>query len=358
MSCRNYEERKAGYNDGRILDPLLKALHASSGATGNDMREAATVKAASMQRSKIPVDLTTVVDWRPDGTVEARLLPIDADLLAPDKTYLLAGLAKTMGRSLARWILMHGGRHIVLSSRHPEVPDRRWIQEMEELGGYVTVLPMDASDEKDVDAGPSKIPNMNSVLNFKVVGACLLHERFCDASTEKQLDFFVMFSSAASVGGNPGQSNYNVTNAYLQAFAQYRRTKGLTASTIHVGAVMGVGYLARSHLEEQLLKLHDWGKLSEGEFHRVFAEAIVSGQHVLGQDQGKAARQGSSTSRVSIKDRLHEAATLNEVKEAIIDGIAQKTRDILLIPADQSVNPSTALLDQGIDSLSAFAVSR
>ncbi|KAK2037200.1 beta-ketoacyl synthase domain-containing protein [Colletotrichum somersetense] len=433
-----FAERGSGtpYGDAHCRDfaaAVEKALHASSGATGNDMREAATVKAASIQRSKIPVDLTTVVDWRPDGTVEARLLPIDAgNLLAPDKTYLLAGLAKTMGRSLARWIVMHGGRHIVLSSRHPEVPDRRWIQEMEELGGYVTVLPMDVSDEKDVDAGLSKIreslppiggiaygslvlrdtifqnmslADMNSVLNSKVVGARLLHERFCDASTEKQLDFFVMFSSAASVGGNPGQSNYNAANAYLQALAQYRRTKGLTASTIHVGAVMGVGYLARSHLEEQLLKLHDWGKLSEGEFHRLFAEAIVSGQHVLGQDQDKAARmsvtdmsdievmtgfpvfetkyknsiklwdnprfghlrtpenhssnvgQGSSASRVLIKDRLREAATLNEVKEAIIDGIAQKTRDILLIPADQSVNPSTALLDQGIDSLGAFAVS-
>ncbi|EFQ36744.1 beta-ketoacyl synthase domain-containing protein [Colletotrichum graminicola M1.001] len=424
------------YGDAHCRDFTMaveKALRASSGTAHDHIAEAAFIKVAAIQDNKALKDLTTVVDWRPDGKVQARLRPVDSgNLLAPDKTYLLAGLAKTMGRSLARWIITHGGRYVVLSSRHPEVPDRKWIEEMEELGGHVTILSMDLSDEKAVDVGLSMIrealppiggiaygplvlrdtifqnmslEDMNSVLNSKVIGARLLHDRFCDATPGAQLDFFVMFSSAASVGGNPGQSNYNAANAYLQALAQHRRTKGLTASTIHLGAVMGVGYLTRSHLEEQLLKFSDWGKLSEGEFHRLFAEAIVSGQQALRQDEGKVTRlsvtdmsdtevmtgfpvfeakykdsiklwhnprfghlrtpenksshedQGSSARRVSIKDRLREAATMNEAKEAIIDGLAQKTRDILLIPRDQSVNPSVPLLDQGIDSLGAFAVS-
>ncbi|KAJ5019762.1 Lovastatin nonaketide synthase [Colletotrichum sp. SAR 10_99] len=348
------------------------------------------------------------------------------------KTYLLAGLAKTMGRSLARWIVTHGGRYVVLSSRHPEVPDPRWIKDMEELGGHVTVLPMDLSNEKDLDAGLSKIrenlppiggiaygplvlrdtmlqnmslADMNLVLDSKVVGARLLHERFCDANAKTPLDFFIMFSSGATVGGNPGQSNYNAANAYLQALAQYRRTKGLVASTIHVGAVMGIGYLARTHFDEQLLKVHDMGKLAERDFHTLFAEAIVSGRCALGQEKDNTTRmsvsdmsdievitgfpvfeaknknsfrlwdnprfghlrtpenslshvgEGSSASRVSIKERLREATTVDEAKEAIIHGLAQKTRDILLIPADQIVNLSAALLDQGIDSLGAVAVS-
>ncbi|KAJ3952088.1 hypothetical protein N0V92_011480, partial [Colletotrichum tropicale] len=112
----------------------------------------------------------------------------------------------------------------------------------------------DLSSEKDLDAGLSKIrqtlppiggiaygplvlrdtmlqnmslADMNLVLDSKVVGARLLHERFRDANAETPLDFFIMFSSGATVGGNPGQSNYNAANAYLQALAQYRRTKGL-----------------------------------------------------------------------------------------------------------------------------------
>ncbi|KAF4841363.1 Lovastatin nonaketide synthase mokA [Colletotrichum siamense] len=413
---------------------IEKALLVSSEATDDHVTNGtAIIKVADLQHGKAPVDLLTIVDWRTDGAVQARLRPIDArNLLAPDKTYLLAGLAKTMGRSLARWIVTHGGRYVVLSSRHPEVPDPRWIKDMEELGGYVTVLPMDLSNEKDLDAGLSKIretlppiggiaygplvlrdtmlqnmslADMNLVLDSKVVGARLLHERFCDARTETPLDFFIMFSSGATVGGNPGQSNYNAANAYLQALAQYRRTKGLVASTIHVGAVMGIGYLARTHFDEQLLKVHDMGKLAEKDFHTLFAEAIVSGRCALGQEEVNTTRmsvtdmsdievitgfpvfetknknsfklwdnprfghlrtpenslshagQESSASRVSIKERLREATTVDEAKEAIIHGLAQKTRDILLIPADQIVNLSAALLDQGIDSLGAVAVS-
>ncbi|KAI8170209.1 Lovastatin nonaketide synthase [Colletotrichum sp. SAR 10_70] len=290
----------------------------------------------------------------------------------------------------------------------------------------------DLSNEKDLDAGLSKIretlppiggiaygplilrdtmlqnmslADMNLVLDSKVVGARLLHERFCDSKTETPLDFFIMFSSGATVGGNPGQSNYNAANAYLQALAQYRRAKGLVASTIHVGAVMGIGYLARTHFDEQLLKVHDMGKLAEKDFHTLFAEAIVSGRCALGQEESNTNRmsvtdmsdievitgfpvfeaknknsfklwdnprfghlrtpenslshvgEGSSASRVSIKERLREAKTVDEAKEAIIHGLAQKTRDILLIPADQIVNLSAALLDQGIDSLGAVAVS-
>ncbi|KAI8292598.1 Lovastatin nonaketide synthase [Colletotrichum sp. SAR11_57] len=251
----------------------------------------------------------------------------------------------------------------------------------------------DLSNEKDLDAGLFRIretlppiggiaygplvlrdtmlqnmslADMNLVLDSKVVGARLLHERFCDARKETPLDFFIMFSSGATVGGNPGQSNYNAANAYLQALAQYRRAKGLVASTIHVGAVMGIGYLARTHFDEQLLKVHDMGKLGEKDFHTLFAEAIVSGRCALGQEESNTNRmsvtdmsdievitgfpvfeaknknsfklwdnprfghlrtsenslshvgEGSLASRVSIKERLREATTVDEAKEAII----------------------------------------
>lgn len=143
----------AGHGSGTLHDKahccdfamaIEQALLASSEPTDDHVKEgSAIVKVADLEHGKSPVDLFTIVDWSTDGTIKARLRPIDAgNLLAPDKTYLLAGLAKTMGRSLARWIVTHGGRYVVLSSRHPEVPDPRWIQDMEELGGYVTVLPM------------------------------------------------------------------------------------------------------------------------------------------------------------------------------------------------------------------------
>lgn len=74
------------------------------------------------------------------------------------------------------------------------------------------------------------LETMNVVLRSKIIGAQLLHNRFCDVAAENPLDFFIMFSSAAGTGGNPGQSNYTAANAYLQSLAQQRRTKGLAVS--------------------------------------------------------------------------------------------------------------------------------
>lgn len=73
------------------------------------------------------------------------------------------------------------------------------------------------------------ISMMHPVLNAKVAGAKHLHEYFSDP-TVNPLDFFIMCSSAATTGGNPGQANYNAANAFLQAFAQKRRSKGLAVS--------------------------------------------------------------------------------------------------------------------------------
>lgn len=73
------------------------------------------------------------------------------------------------------------------------------------------------------------ISMMDVVLKAKVVGARLLHERFSDPAVNP-LDFFVMCSSAATTGGNPGQANYNAANSYLQALAQQRRSAGLAVS--------------------------------------------------------------------------------------------------------------------------------
>ncbi|MGL4883198.1 MAG: alpha/beta fold hydrolase, partial [Waterburya sp.] len=63
-------------------------------------------------------------------------------------------------------------------------------------------------------------------------GAWNLHQ----VTKDIDLDFFVLFSSVASLIGSPGQSNYSVANTGLDAIARYRHSQGLPALSINWGA--------------------------------------------------------------------------------------------------------------------------
>ena len=78
---------------------------------------------------------------------------------------------------------------------------------------------------------------LDSVLRPKVIGGWLLHRLLEDAP----LDFFVLFSSAGSLLGQPGQGNYAAANAFLDALAHHRRAQGQPALTINWGAWSRLG---------------------------------------------------------------------------------------------------------------------
>ena len=83
------------------------------------------------------------------------------------------------------------------------------------------------------------------VLAPKVTGTWNLHE----ATLHDDLDFFVLASSRTSLVGAPGQSDYTAANAYLNAFALYRRAHGLPALSICWNAWSKVGMAARMNAD-------------------------------------------------------------------------------------------------------------
>lgn len=83
--------------------------------------------------------LDCIIDWTYCSSVQVTLQPIDSLItFPPDRTYWLAGLSGTLGLSLCEWMVRHGAKYVVISSRAPSV-DRVWLEEMEAQGAVVAV---------------------------------------------------------------------------------------------------------------------------------------------------------------------------------------------------------------------------
>lgn len=115
---------------------------------------------------------------------------------------------------------------------------------------------------------------MEKVLKPKVDGATYLNEIF----QRQPLDFFIMLSSMAAVTGNPGQAAYAAANMFLAGLAAQRRQKGLAASTVNIGAIIGNGYVTRELTLTQQVALQKVGNMwmSEQDFYQIFAEAVIA----------------------------------------------------------------------------------
>jgi acyl carrier protein len=202
-----------------------------------------------------------------------------------------------------------------------------------------------------------------------------LHE----ATRACEHDFFLLYSSATTHFGNPGQGAYVAANLALEALAAERRALGLPATCVAWGPIGDAGYLARNErIREALVGRIGGHALNADEALRSLDALLASTTSqvgfleldwsVLGRFLPAArapkfsdlARQGDkgAHSHDAPQDlrrwlsELPEGEQLPALTELVRNEIAQ-----ILRIAPERIDVGTSLFDMGMDSLMAVELA-
>ncbi len=309
-----------------------------------------------------------------------------------EATYLVTGGLGALGLSAARWLVEAGARRLCLLGRTGVCRDtqRHAIAALEELGAKVVIAKADVADRTQLERVLTDIPSTHplggvlhaagvlddatllkqtedrflNVMRPKVLGAFYLHE----LTKALPLDFFVLYSSASSMLGAPGQANYASANAFLDALAIRRRADGLPALSIAWGAFSDAGLakdeaadLAHRGMDswtpEQgnvvLARLLAKGTAQVGAFRLRPAQWLSFHPEMAGTPWlSELAKEGDAMSAAGSGGLLDEltAMAVTARHARVVTWLRDTVANILRRPADE-IAPDGPLLAQGLDSL-------
>lgn len=327
-----------------------------------------------------------------DAVAKARLA------LPAHGTYLITGGLGGFGLKTAEWLVSRGARNLILLGRSGPATEeaRSTISRFERQGVKVAAKRCDVTDKLAlsnvlqeaaaglpplkgvihaatvIDDGLIRNLDANRIRNVfapKVLGAQHLHE----LTLEHSLDLFVLFSSATTLFGNPGQGSYVAANAYLEALAQHRRFLGLPATCISWGAIDDVGFLARNEKTKAALQSRMGGAAIHSSVALDAMETMMLANHsglgVMELDWRALSRflpsantpkflelarhtddgEQDSDSADDIHKLLLELSD-TALLSTFIEILKGEVGEILRVSTDK-IDPSRSIFDMGLDSL-------
>ncbi len=229
--------------------------------------------AAALLHEVLGYDNEGEIVYRNQKRFVARLLASSIQPQTPlkvkkDGTYLITGGLGTLGLQAARWLSEHKAGRVLLLSRNGLDPERtdRLSQTKQELlaaiqasGTQVQILLADVADRDEMEkackpyleAGEIRgifhaagafqsnlikdmiYDDFLKVIAAKIQGTWILHEM----TQGQPLDYFVMYSSAASIWGAATGAHYGAANYFLDLYAHYCTALGLPATSVNWGGM-------------------------------------------------------------------------------------------------------------------------
>lgn len=318
--------------------------------------------------------------------------------LPDDASYLVTGGLGGFGLRTAQWLAEKGARNLVLISRSGPASEeaRAGIAALAASGVRVHAAACDVTDARAMEqlladvardmpplrgivhaavviddglARSASAQQIASTMAAKVKGAYHLHA----LTRGLPLDFCVYYSSATTLFGNPGQSNYVAANMWLEALAAHRRAQGLPATCVRWGAIDDVGFLARNEKVKDALQGRMGGSATASAVALDALETLLltqsSGLGVLELDWKSLARFLPSSDAPKFSalarhgadsagdddhglDIAYLLATQDDTALQHIFGDMLKTEigEILRVSADK-IDPERSIYDMGLDSL-------
>jgi myxalamid-type polyketide synthase MxaB len=313
------------------------------------------------------------------GKVVLSFAAQEATPVRADSTYLITGGLGGLGLSLAQHLVERGARYVVLTGRSaPSERSQQTIDAMVEAGAQISVIRADVSKPGEVKALVAAC-QAQAPLRGIVHAAGVLDDGIIDNQTPERfthvmapkihgawslhletqslpLDFFVCFSSMASMAGAAGQANYSAANAFLDGLSHYRRSQGLPGLSIDWGPWAEVGMAADLSVAGQGIE-----KIAIVDGLRVFDELLSaqrSGPAQIGVWHALspvvASKRPAGTRSVKPKEdflrRFHD--TPDSGRQILLESAIQaELVQVLGLGAERQPPPTQPWAELGVDSL-------